>query len=81
MTINIIQNTLLWCAIINAGLLLFSFLMFVFARNLTYRFHGRWFKMSEDHFNSVIYATLGCYKILIFVFNIVPYIALRIIKG
>jgi hypothetical protein len=69
---------LLWCTIINAGLLMLTFLMFVFAGNLIYRVHTKWFPMSRETFNVVLYSIMGLYKICFIVFNLVPYVALVI---
>ena len=38
--------------------------------------HSRWFPMPRQTFNVVIYSFLGVYKIAVFVFNLVPYVAL-----
>ncbi len=80
MTIDLIREGLGWCFIINAGLLLLWFLFFVFAHDWIYRLHVKWFKISEEHFNSIHYSFIALFKIILFVFNIVPYIALRIIR-
>ena len=79
MTIEIVRDALLWCFIINMGLLLWWFVLFTFAHDWVYRFHGKWFKLSEDRFDTINYAGMALFKILIFVFNLIPYIALRIV--
>ncbi|MBN1621783.1 MAG: hypothetical protein JW871_04250 [Endomicrobiales bacterium] len=80
MGIDAIRQMLLWCALINMGLLLFSFLVIVIGNKLIYKIHSQFIKISEETFNTVMYSLIGFYKILIFVFNIVPYVALTIIK-
>ena len=79
MTVDIVRNALLWCFIINMGLLLWWSVMFMFAHDWVYRFHGKWFKLSVEQFDSIHYAGIAFYKIAIFVFNLVPYIALCIV--
>ena len=81
MTINLImiREALLWCSIINIGLLLWWWLFFTLAHDWVYRFHGKWFKLSADKFDAIHYAGMAFFKICIFVFNIVPYFALRIV--
>ena len=69
----------MWCTIINGGLLIFSSLMCTFAGGWIYRVHSRWFPMSREAFNAVIYSFVGLYKILFITFNLIPYIALAII--
>ena len=79
MTVDIVRDALLWCFIINMGLLLLWFVMFMFAHDWIYRVHGRWFKLSVEQFDSIHYAGMAFYKTAIFVFNLVPYIALCIV--
>jgi len=81
MTINLImiREVLLWCSIINMGLLLWWWLFFIFAHDWMYRYHGKWFKLSADKFDAIHYAGMAFFKICIFIFNIVPYFALRIV--
>ncbi len=69
----------LWCTLVNAGLLLLSFLVTALAGGWVYRVHTRWYPMPRETFNVVIYSFLGVFKILVFVFNLVPYIALGLV--
>ena len=79
MTIDTMREVLGWCSIINIGFLLWWFVVFMFAHDWIYRFHGKWFKLSVGQFNSIHYAGIAFYKITIFIFNVVPYIALCIV--
>ncbi len=79
MTIDLVRNALLWCFIINIGILLWWFLFFTLAHDWVYRFHGKWFKLPVEKFDTIHYAGIAFYKICIFVFNIVPYFALYIV--
>ena len=79
MTIDLVRDALLWCFIINMGILLWWFLFFMLAHDWVYQFHGRWFKLSVDKFDTIHYAGMAFFKICIFLFNIVPYFALRIV--
>ncbi len=78
MTIDVVREALLWCFVINMGLLLWWFAIFTFAHDWVYRVHGKWFKLSVEQFDSIHYAGIAFFKIAIFVFNFVPYIALHI---
>lgn len=80
MTIEIVQDLLLWCAIINFGLLLWWFLFITLAHDWTYRLHGKWFKLSIEQFDTVHYAGIALFKLSIFFFNLVPFFALLIIS-
>ena len=79
MTIDLVRDALLWCFIINMGILLWWFLFFSLAHDWVYQFHGKWFKLSVERFDTIHYASMAFYKICIFVFNIVPYFALCIV--
>lgn len=80
MSIEQISALLGWCALINYAALLFWAFFFVCAHDWMYRFHGRWFKLPIDRFDAIHYAGMTFYKLCIFVFNLAPYIALRIVN-
>jgi hypothetical protein len=79
MTVEQIRDVLAWCAVINIGLLLWWFLMFALAHDFIYRLHGKWFKLTVERFDAIQYAGMAFFKIGIFLLNIVPYLALRIV--
>ncbi len=79
MTIDLVRDALLWCFIINIGILLWWFLFFTLAHDWVYQFHGKWFKLTVDKFDAIHYAGMAFFKICIFLLNIVPYFALRIV--
>ncbi len=82
MDIAMLTKFFMWCTILNLGLLVLSFLMvaFGFGIDFVYRMHSNWFPMPRHTFNTVLYSLIGVYKIFIFVFNLVPWLALVIIK-
>ncbi len=69
-----------WCTIINVTLFILSAIMFLAAPEFIYSAHGQLFHMPREAFDVVIYSFLGLYKIVILVFNLVPYVALRIVE-
>ena len=77
MNIEIVRNGLLWCAVINYGILLVWFLFFMLAHDFMYMFHGRLFHLSVEQFDMLHYAGMAIYKVGIILLNLVPYIALR----
>ena len=79
MDIDSIRAFFMWCTILNVALLVFSSLICVCAGDWVYRIHSKWFSISRENFNVVIYSFIGLYKILIFVFNLIPYVALLIV--
>jgi hypothetical protein len=40
---------------------------------------GKWFKLTVERFDAIHYAGMAFFKIGIFLLNIVPYLALRIV--
>ena len=80
MDIQTLTTFFMWCTILNFALLLLSSLMCICAGNWAYQIHSKWFSISRETFNVAIYSFLGLYKICIFVFSLVPYVALLIIK-
>ncbi len=79
MDIATIRAFLLWCTILNSSLLALSFLMSCFAGDWIHKMHSMFFPLPRETFNTVIYSYLGLYKVLVLVFNLVPYLALVII--
>ncbi len=79
MTIEVIRGVLAWSAVINFGLLLWWFLFFSLAHDWTYRFHGKWFKLTTEQFDALHYGGMAVFKLGILLFNLVPYLALRIV--
>jgi hypothetical protein len=78
MNIEIVRRALLWCTVINYGILLVWFLFFMLAHDWMHPFHDRWFDLSVDQFDMLHYAGMSVYKIGIILLNLVPYIALHI---
>lgn len=74
-----LKTFLLGCTILNVLLLTGSFLLWITAADFIYRLHGRWFAMPRETFNLVWYVFMGIYKLLVYVFNIVPWIVLMIL--
>lgn len=80
MDINTVRTFFMWCTIINGGLLILMSLILAFAGNWVFRVQERWFPISRETFIIVIYSFLGLYKIIVISFNLVPYIALVVIR-
>lgn len=68
----------MWCSIINLVIALVGYVVIIMASDQVFRIHTRWFPMSRESFNRAIYSLFGQYKLLIFVFNVIPFIALAI---
>ncbi|MDZ7616438.1 MAG: hypothetical protein U1E05_05495 [Patescibacteria group bacterium] len=71
-----------WCTVINGVFLLLTF-GFVFsaqAGSWVYRMHGRWFPMTREAFTLAMYGFMGAMKILFIMLNLVPYLALVLMR-
>lgn len=68
-----------WCTILNGSLLFLSFIILVSAPDLIYSLHSKWFPISREAFNVVLYSFLGLFKIVFLALSLVPYVALLII--
>lgn len=79
MTIETIRMALAWCTVINMGLLLWWYLFFALAHDWTYRLHSKHFSLTVERFDTIHYAGMAAFKLGIFLFNLVPYLALRIV--
>ncbi len=79
MDIAALRTFFMWCTILDVGLLILAFLVLAFAGDWVYRMHSRWFPMPRETFNVVIYSFLGVMKLFVWVFNIVPFLALVIL--
>ena len=66
-----------WCTVINVGLLLLATLTLVPMRSSISRIHTRMFGLDESDMSRAYVHYLSQYKIAIVIFNLVPYIALR----
>ena len=79
MDIQMLTRFFMWCTLMNMVLLVVTFSMVAFAGDFIYKVHSTWFPMPRETFHVVFYAYVGLYKIVVLVFNIVPWAALAII--
>ena len=80
MTLETLTTFLGWCTIINFGLLAVAALVIVLMRGSILDIHASMFKIKENELSNAYFQYLANYKILVIVFNLVPYLALRIIS-
>jgi hypothetical protein len=79
LSIDIFRDMLGWCTVINFGLLLWWALFFMAAHDWTYRLHTRWFRLTVERFDTIHYTGMAFFKVFILLFNLVPYLALRLV--
>ncbi len=67
-----------WCTLINMGMLVLASLGITTMRGWISKIHGGMFNLDEKDLSRAYFQYLAQYKLLIFVFNLMPYLALRI---
>ncbi|NNL56163.1 MAG: hypothetical protein HKO71_00295 [Pseudomonadales bacterium] len=79
LTLSAATTFLGWCTLINSGVLVYATVMLFFFRGPAKSIHTRLSGLSAEELDRAYFKFLGDYKLLILVFNLVPYIALKII--
>ena len=79
-TIESLTEFIGWCAFINIGMLTVTSVLILLLRNPISNIHGKMFGLGTTDVLNAYFQYLAQYKIAIIVFNIVPYIALKIMS-
>lgn len=74
-----IREILGWSTVLNAAVLVFSSLVLMIAGSSIKRIHSKMFGLSEDDLARSYFQYLAHYKIAILIFNLAPYVAIRIV--
>ncbi len=78
MNVESLTSLLMWCCVINGMVLVLWSSFCILMPDRVYRLQSRWFPMTRDSYHFAMYSFIGLYKVLFLVFNLVPYIALKI---
>jgi len=73
-----LRSFLGWCSAINLGMLCVAALALLLLRGPISKLHAGMYGLSEDDLSRAYFQYLAQYKLAIIIFNLVPYIALRI---
>ena len=76
-----VQAFLLWGAGLNYLVLSVVFLAWIFAGDALYRLHSRWFDLDRRTCDAAIYLMLGLYKLGTWMFFLVPWLVLCILRA
>lgn len=79
MNLEVAEKFFMYCTIINACVITVWAVCYMFFPDPLYRSQKKWFDISREQFNVVFYSLLGLFKIMFIIFNLTPYIALRIL--
>ena len=67
-----------WCSAINIGMLIFTTMILMIMKEPISRLHSKLFGLNQESLPLIYFRYLGNYKIAILMFNLVPYIALKV---
>jgi hypothetical protein len=77
--IEILRRFLAWCVVFNWVSLALWWLILKTAGDWVYGVHSRWaVEIPRQSFDTIHYAGMALYKMVIFVFALVPYLVLRL---
>lgn len=77
-TINTLSELFGWISLINMSLLLLSTVLLFSLKPVAVKMHSKMFGLDEKDLNRAYFQYLAQFKILIIVFNVTPYIALKL---
>jgi len=80
MDLEILTQFFKWCVFINGLLLTFWTVMCIAIPDRVYKIQSKWMPLSREQYNIAMYSFLGLFKVVFIVFNVVPLIALLLIK-
>ena len=79
MTIETLRHFFAWCAVINYAMLILWFALHLTAHGWLVGLSQRFFNVSSEKYDLISLKAMFYYKLSIWLFNIGPYLALRII--
>ena len=79
MDIQSLTDFFMWCSIINCGLLLLSSFFLWIKQDFVYKIQGKFVSLSKEQLEIFFYGYIALFKIFVIVFNVVPFVALKII--
>ncbi len=78
--LDIVARILIRCFIGGIFFLMVWFISFTFFGDCIYDFHSKWFPIPRQTFNAIHYAGMAFIKILLILFFLFPYIAIRLVS-
>ena len=80
MDIEKLQEFFFWCMLVNLGIYVLTAILILIFHNTVLKIQSKLFRLDEETVSKAVYKYLANYKLLITVFNFVPWIAILIIK-
>jgi hypothetical protein len=78
MSIETLTELLAWITAVNIGLLLLTTILLFLMKDFAVKIHSKMFDIDAKDLNRMYFDYLGRFKVLVIVFNLGPYIALRL---
>jgi len=78
MTIDTLRHFFAWCAVINYSLLIFWFVLSRAAHDFFTRLADRFFGVDAETYDRINLSAMFYFKLAIWLFNISPYLVLRL---
>ena len=79
MDIQKLTRFFMWCSIINGALLVLSMMGIVLVPDFGLSLQSKLFHVPRETLNLALYLFLGVFKIVWLIFNVTPYVALRVV--
>ena len=79
MSIEQLTSFLAWCTLLNMAFLITATLALYVMRDFVMSIHSRMFGVSKSNLPNIYFKYLAYFKIAVIVFNLTPYLALRIV--
>ncbi len=74
----VIARAFLWCFVLGFVFLMLAFAIYFVAGDWAYGIHSQLYDISEHEFSLIFYVALAWLKMTVFVFFLLPYLALRL---
>ncbi len=81
MNLTKLRSLLGWCCVLNFGLILFYSIFFLFGQEWINALVSSFLHVPEEGLSNLWIGAIGLWKILVIVFFLVPYIALRMMES
>ena len=81
MTLTQLTEWLGWASILNIGFLIIATILLVVMRPLISKLHSKIFDVPDKDLLLIYFKYLANYKMLIFIFILIPYISLKIMES
>ena len=79
-SIDTLTTFLGWCTVLNIGMLSFTVFLVTVLKEPMIKAHVKIFGINRENLQLTYFKYLGHFKIAIYMLNLMPYIALKIIK-